>query len=92
MIWPMRIARCLPVALLLFASSAIAQEEKPTWNSANAKAVQKFAERWWQARPQTRFTDWDLAPRLSKHYFDFQPPAGADLVEFLPTQSVEIDQ
>ena len=39
-----------------------------------------------------RFSEWDLAPRISKHYFEFEPPAGADRVDFLPNQNVEIDQ
>ena len=39
-----------------------------------------------------RFTAWDLSPRLSKHYFEFEPPLGANKVDFLPKQNVETDQ
>ncbi len=42
-----------------------------------------------------RFSEWDLAPVLSKHHFEYEPPADADLVDFLPnqpSQRVEIDQ
>ncbi len=36
-----------------------------------------------------RFPQWDLNPRLSEHYFEFEPPASADKVDFLPSQSEE---
>ena len=38
--------------------------------------------------PQYRagFTEWNFQPRLSHHYFDFVPSAGADEMEFLPAQ------
>ena len=39
-----------------------------------------------------RFSGWDLAPRLSKRHFEFEPPADADQVDLLPIQSVETDQ
>ena len=32
---------------------------------------------------ETRISGWDFAPRLSDHYFQFYPPAGADAIEFL---------
>jgi hypothetical protein len=37
---------------------------------------------------RARFTQWDFQPRLSQHYFDFVPPAGADEMEFLPVQDL----
>ena len=30
------------------------------------------------------FSEWDLEPRISKDYFDFQPPVGSDEIEMLP--------
>ena len=39
-----------------------------------------------------RFSKWDLAPRISEHHFEFDAPAGADQVDFLPSENVEIDQ
>jgi len=37
-------------------------------------------------------SDWDFNPRLSDHYFEFEPPSGSDQIEFLPTQQQEIQQ
>ena len=31
------------------------------------------------------FSRWNFQPRHSDHYFKFQPPAGSDQIEFLPT-------
>ncbi|MHC5004610.1 MAG: DUF2092 domain-containing protein [Planctomycetota bacterium] len=31
-----------------------------------------------------RMSRWDLQARLSSHYFDFDPPTGADEIEFMP--------
>ena len=45
-----------------------------------------------------RMSRWDLQARLSSHYFDFEPPIGADEIEFmplpadLPADNTEIDQ
>ena len=36
-----------------------------------------------------RLSDWNFQPRLSEHYFQFHPPAGADEIEFLPSQAME---
>ncbi len=36
-----------------------------------------------------RLSGWDFQPRLSEHYFEFHPPAGADEIEFLPIQETE---
>ncbi len=36
-----------------------------------------------------RLSGWDFQPRLSEHYFEFHPPAGADEIEFLPIQEAE---
>jgi hypothetical protein len=36
-----------------------------------------------------RLSGWDFQPRLSDHYFQFHPPAGADEIEFLPLQQKE---
>lgn len=38
---------------------------------------------------QATMTSWDLDPRFSDRYFAFQPPAGADEIEFLPTTAYE---
>jgi len=35
---------------------------------------------------------WDFDPRLSDHYFEFEPPAGSDEIEFLPTVQQEVQQ
>ncbi|MCZ6834917.1 MAG: DUF2092 domain-containing protein [Planctomycetota bacterium] len=40
----------------------------------------------------TRILHWNLSPRLSKHYFEYEPPADAVMIDFLPNQSEEIDQ
>ena len=37
---------------------------------------------------RARFTEWDFQPRLSPHYFDFVPSAGADEIEFMPVQDL----
>ena len=36
-----------------------------------------------------RLSGWDLEPHLSDHLFEFHPPAGADEIEFLPTEQTE---
>ncbi len=36
-----------------------------------------------------RLSGWDFQPRISDHYFEFHPPAGADKIEFLPAQQKE---
>jgi hypothetical protein len=41
---------------------------------------------------QATITSWDLEPRFSDHYFTFQPPAGADEIEFLPTSAQEEEE
>jgi hypothetical protein len=33
-------------------------------------------------------SNWSFQPRLSGHYFDFHPPAGADETEFLPPPEI----
>ena len=38
-----------------------------------------------------RFLSWDFAPRLSDHYFEFDPPADADQIDFLRTNDEEKD-
>ncbi|MHC5006291.1 MAG: DUF2092 domain-containing protein [Planctomycetota bacterium] len=38
-----------------------------------------------------RLTGWDLQPRLSDHCFQFDPPVGADRIEFLPAPEMEIE-
>jgi hypothetical protein len=35
---------------------------------------------------RARFSNWDFQPRLSDHYFEFDPPAGSAPMEFLPVQ------
>ena len=35
---------------------------------------------------------WDFNPRLSDHYFEFEPPEGSDEIEFLPMPPQEIGQ
>ena len=35
------------------------------------------------------FSEWDLEPRISKDYFEFQPPVGSDEIEILPGQPGE---
>ncbi|HEG44311.1 MAG TPA: DUF2092 domain-containing protein [Phycisphaerales bacterium] len=37
-----------------------------------------------------RFTRWDFQPDHSESYFRFQPPAGADQIDVLPTKQKEI--
>ena len=39
-----------------------------------------------------RIFQWNLSPRLSKRYFEYEPPADADKVDFLPNQSMETEQ
>ncbi len=39
-----------------------------------------------------RISNWNLSPRLSKRYFEYEPPADAMKVEFLPSQDEEIEQ
>jgi len=39
-----------------------------------------------------RMSAWDFDPRLSDHYFEFEPPAGSDEIEFLPTVQQEVQQ
>ena len=41
---------------------------------------------------RARFTEWDFQPRLSHHYFDFVPSAGADEMEFLPVQDLPVQE
>jgi hypothetical protein len=41
---------------------------------------------------RARFTEWDFQPRLSPHYFDFVPSAGADEMEFLPAQDLPVQE
>jgi len=43
------------------------------------------------ASPQysATFSEWDLEPRISKDYYEFDPPAGSDEIEFLAAQSGE---
>ncbi len=36
-----------------------------------------------------RLSGWDFQPRLSDHYFQFHPPAGASEMEFLTTKQAE---
>ena len=36
-----------------------------------------------------RLSGWDFQPSLSDHNFKFHPPAGADEIEFLPSQAME---
>ena len=36
-----------------------------------------------------RIFNWNLSPRLSKRYFEYEPPADAMRVEFLPSQDEE---
>ena len=36
-----------------------------------------------------QLSHWDLSPRISDAYFEFHPPAGADRIEFLPTEEGE---
>jgi outer membrane lipoprotein-sorting protein len=33
--------------------------------------------------------DWDFEPQFSDDYFQFQPPAGSDVMEFLVTSEME---
>ena len=40
-------------------------------------------------RYAARLSGWDLQPHLSDSYFQFHPPAGADEMEFLPSQEKE---
>ena len=35
---------------------------------------------------RARFSNWDFQPRLSDHYFEFDPPAGSDPMEFLEVE------
>lgn len=53
--------RTVTILLLLAALAvpAAAQESEPKWDKTKAKAAGKFAERWWKARPKTKFVDWD---------------------------------
>ncbi len=39
-----------------------------------------------------RIFNWNLSPRISKRYFDYEPPADAMRAEFLPSQDEEIEQ
>ena len=36
-----------------------------------------------------RLSEWNLSPRLSMHHFEYEPPAGADKVDFLPKTDME---
>ena len=36
-----------------------------------------------------RFTRWDFQPRVSDNLFQFQPPEGADEIDFLPARKLE---
>jgi len=36
-----------------------------------------------------QLSGWDLRPNISDAYFDFDPPAGADRIEFLPAEEEE---
>lgn len=40
-------------------------------------------------RYAARLSAWDLQPRLSDAFFQFHPPAGADKIDFLPSQDEE---
>jgi hypothetical protein len=37
-----------------------------------------------------RLSGWDFRPRLSKSFFGFNPPAGADAIEFRPVAEQEV--
>jgi hypothetical protein len=39
-----------------------------------------------------RLSGWDFQPRLSEQCFRFDPPLGADRIEFLPAPEMEIEQ
>lgn len=61
----MRIPAGLLLSILLlcpFAARA-GEDSSPTWNRGKEKAATELAERWWQARPNTRFEEWDAAKR-----------------------------
>ena len=36
-----------------------------------------------------RLKDWNFEPQFPKNYFEFQPPAGSDVMEFLATSEME---
>jgi hypothetical protein len=59
----MRVALFLSLVLLPVFATVARAEGEATWDSSKKKAVTKFAERWWDARPPTRFTEWDPAVR-----------------------------
>ena len=54
--------RCLALLLLLMVP-AVGDENAPKWDRRKEKAATEFATRWWQARPKTRFIEWDEAAR-----------------------------
>jgi hypothetical protein len=39
---------------------------------------------------RARFSEWEFKPRLSKHFFEFTPPDGANEMEFLPLKDTPV--
>ncbi|MHC4106465.1 MAG: DUF2092 domain-containing protein [Planctomycetota bacterium] len=39
-----------------------------------------------------RLSEWRFEPHLSKGYFEFDPPPGADRIEFLPIEETEVEE
>ena len=61
----MRIAVALLLLLLVAAPYATGEEGAPTWDRDTSRRAADLAERWWKARPQTRFVEWDAAARAA---------------------------
>ena len=53
----------LLLALGCLGPATAAQEDAAVWDRKQQKKVAALAERWWKARPPTRFDDWDAGVR-----------------------------
>ena len=53
----------LLLALALATLPVAAQEPAPRWDRDHTKAISDLAQRWWRARPKTRFEAWDPEKR-----------------------------
>jgi pimeloyl-ACP methyl ester carboxylesterase len=55
----------LAVTLTLVLASTLSVAEEASWDRRKAKAVGDLAERWWKARPPTKFAEWDPEVRAA---------------------------
>ena len=79
---------------LLFTQEVIDWE---IWIETGVRPVPRKLVITYKAEPgwpqyEARLSDWDFRPRLSDHAFTFHPPEGSSAIEFLPSESEEVQQ